>query len=114
MCKDDHVITVLVTDSYDHVTVHLDIIPAETMGAALQLIAPCMRSLMHTYALICARLAMVLKHVLEQSIDARLRAYRAYNKRHTGVAWPLPVCVHPVMKLDAYDVFVMTIMEFVS
>ena len=108
----DHVIAVLVADSYERVTMFLDIIPAETMGAALQLLAPCTRPLVHTYALVCARLAMALKHVLEQSIGARIRAYRAYNRRHAGVAWPLPVCVHPVMKLEAYDVFVMTIMEF--
>ena len=108
----DHVVCSLVVDSYDRLTLFFDVIPGDTMHAALGMLLPYTREVVGSYAILCARLAMLLKHGLAEGVDTRVRAYRDFNRRHTGVSWPLPVCVHPVTKMRALDVFVMTVNEF--
>ena len=109
----DYVLAILVVDSdLDRIAVCLDVLSETTMNAAMQLVVPCARDVVGHYALFCARLGMTFKHTLARGVDAQVRAYRAFHKRHAGVAWPLPVCVHPVMNLSADDVFVMTATEF--
>lgn len=107
----DHVIVVFV-DCFERTKVYFDIISCGAMEASMALTIPCMRALVGSYAVYCARIAMVLKHTLENTVQRNLDSYRRYQKKHTGVAWPFPVCIHPVMKISANDVFVMTALEF--
>lgn len=105
----DHVIVVL-DASCGRVQLH--VITSLVRSASLAMTAAYMRPLIDSYALYCARSAMLLKWSMQKYVQNSLDAYRAFQKRHNGVAWPLMRSMHPLLEMTAKDVYVSTAVEF--
>ena len=94
------------------VGVELCVITGALRTTALAMTSPCMRRIVDTYALYCARSAMLFKRALQQHSQKSLDAYRQFQKQRMGLAWPLLQQSHPALSLSADDVYLSTAVEF--
>jgi len=107
---DDRVLVVF--DTSRCVGIELHVITSEVRTAALAMTSLCMRQLVDSYSLYCARSAMMLGRAIRKTAQTPLDEYRDFQKKHTGVAWPLLREIHPTVSLTANDVYLSTALEF--
>lgn len=100
-------------DRIDYMSVELHVITRATRGAAL-LMTSCMRPLVDSYSIFCAKQAMLFRFAVNLYWQRTYNGHRAFYKKHMGVAWPLMTHVHPVTTMSAEDAYLMTLLEFVS
>ena len=94
------------------VSIELHVITGALRTTALAMTSPCMRRIVDSYALYCARSAMAFKHALHRHAQTPLAKYRDFQRQTTGVAWPLLKQIHPALTVTADDVYLSTAVEF--
>ena len=110
----DRVVSMFYLNPNDHMTVEFHVITSATRSAALLMTARCMRNLVDSYSIFCAKQAMLFKHAVKLYWQRALDAQRRFHQKHMGVAWPLMQQIHPVSTMTADDAYLMTAMEFVT
>lgn len=108
----DRVFGVFYLGHDDYVSVELHVITSAVRMAALMMTARCMRKLVDSYSIFCAKQAMLFKYMVTMYWQRSLDAQRAFHKKHMGVAWPLMQRVHPITAMTAEDAYLMTATEF--
>jgi hypothetical protein len=114
MTYDDVIISMFYfDDKIEYMSVEFHVITRATRTAAL-LMTSCIRALVDSYSIFCAKQAMLFRFVVKLYWQRRYDEHQAFYKKHMGVAWPLMTHVHPVMTMTAEDAYLMTLLEFVS
>lgn len=81
----DYVLCVIYATSYDAIEVTLHIIGKDARDVVAMVAAPCMRRLVDSYALYCARAGMMVRHVLLEHVQHHVDARNALEIRVVGV-----------------------------
>ena len=95
----------------DRVNLKIYVITSDVRRTALAMTCLPMRRLVDRYSLFCAKNSMLLQHMM-RPVQEEHERHTAFQKRHTGVAWPLKRYVHPLMALTAEEVYILTVVEF--
>jgi len=108
----DICITVLDAQTDGRVDLEIHVITSAVRSTALAMTSPCMKRLVDTYALYCARSGMLFRRAVRKYAQDPLDRVRAFQKKHNGVAWPLLREAHPAASLTAETAYLATVLEF--